>query len=169
MLPTLVEQYRRWFEYEKDSHRKVLDALETIPAEHRGSEPFQKAMRLMGHIIAARRMWLFRFGAATTRPDNLFPSDLTREQLLAEVDVMERAWSEFLERLDDDELSRVFEYRSVDGGWFRNTVFDILTQLYGHSLYHRGQIASLIRSAGGQPVETDFVFWSRESIAAPDH
>ncbi len=53
MLPTLVEQYRRWFEYEKDSHRKVLDSLETVPAENRGSEPFQKAMRLMGHIVAA--------------------------------------------------------------------------------------------------------------------
>ena len=31
MLPTLVEQYRRWFEYEKDSHRKVLASLETGP------------------------------------------------------------------------------------------------------------------------------------------
>jgi uncharacterized damage-inducible protein DinB len=167
MSPTLVEQYRRWFDYEKDCHRKVLGALETVPANNRGSEPFQKAMRLMGHIIAARRMWLFRFGVATTRPDELFPSDMTRERLLAELEIMEKGWSGYLERLDEKELSRVFDYRSIDGGWFRNAVVDILTQLYGHSLYHRGQIASLIRATGGQPVETDFVFWSREPIVAP--
>jgi uncharacterized damage-inducible protein DinB len=167
MLPTAIEQYRRWFDYEKDSHRKVLSALETVPAQNRGSEPFQKAMCLMGHIIAARRMWLFRFGASTTRPDDLFPSDTTRERLLAELEIMEKGWLEYLRRLDEKELSRAFDYRSIDGGWFRNTVVDILTQLYGHSLYHRGQIASLIRAAGGQPVETDFVFWSREPIAAP--
>ncbi len=81
---------------------------------------------------------------------------------------MERGWSDYLQRLDEGELSRVFEYRSIDGGWYRNTVIDILTQLHGHSIYHRGQIASLIRAAGGEPVETDFVFWSREAIAAPE-
>jgi uncharacterized damage-inducible protein DinB len=168
MLFTLVEQYRRWFEYEKDSHRKVLAALESVPAENRSSEPFRKAMRLMGHIVAARRMWLFRFGAASTRPDDLFPADVTREQLLAELEVMENGWTGYLNRLDESELSRVFQYRSTDGGWFQNSVVDILTQLYGHSVYHRGQIASLIRAAGGEPVETDFVFWSREPIAPPD-
>jgi uncharacterized damage-inducible protein DinB len=168
MYPTLVEQYRRWFEYEKDSHRKVLTALETVPAEHRTSEPFQKAVRLMSHIVAARQMWLFRLGASTTRPDELFPSHCAGERLRAELELMETGWTDYLQRLDESELSRVFEYRSIDGGWFRNSVVDVLTQLYGHSLYHRGQIASLIRAAGGQPVETDFVFWSRKPIAAPD-
>jgi uncharacterized damage-inducible protein DinB len=146
MLPTMVEQYRRWFEYEKDSHRKVLAAIETVPAERRASEPFQKAMRLMGHIIAARRMWLYRFGASTVRPAELFPSNLSREQLQGELEIMESGWCDYLERLDEAVLSREFEYKSIDGGSYRNRVVDILTQLYGHSLYHRGQIASIFRS-----------------------
>ena len=35
MAPSRVEQYRRWFEYEKDSHRKVLESLETVPQDQR--------------------------------------------------------------------------------------------------------------------------------------
>ena len=31
MAPNRVDQYRRWFEYEKDSHRKVLASFETVP------------------------------------------------------------------------------------------------------------------------------------------
>ncbi len=168
MLPTLAAQYRRWFEYEKASHRQVIASLETVPTENRSSELFQKAINLMGHIVAARRMWLCRLGAAPTRPANLFPSDLNRERLLAEIEAMEQGWSDYLQRLDESELMRVVEYQSIDSGWFRNSVVDILTQLYGHSLYHRGQIASLVRAVGGQPVETDFIFWSREAISAPD-
>jgi uncharacterized damage-inducible protein DinB len=46
---------------------------------------------------------------------------------------------------------------------FRNSLHDILVQLFGHSLYHRGQIALLIRRSGSVPAATDFVFWSRRS------
>jgi uncharacterized damage-inducible protein DinB len=167
MVPALVEQYRRWFEYETDSHRKVLASLETVPEDGRRSEPFQKAMNIMGHIIAARRTWLYRLGASADRPANLFPADVTRDGLTAELDVMERGWSDYLARLDEAELQRVFTYQSNDGAWFRSAIADVLTQLYGHSLYHRGQIASLVRAAGGQPAKTDFIFWSREAIPPP--
>ena len=72
MAPNRVEQYRRWFEYEKDSHRKVLESLETVPQDQRQSPSFHKALDIMDHIIAARRMWLFRFGAVTERPQASF-------------------------------------------------------------------------------------------------
>lgn len=77
---------------------------------------------------------------------------------------MQDEWTSYLSTLDEIEIERVFEYGALDGGFFRNTVEDILTQLYGHSLYHRGQIASLIRTIGGEPAATDYVFWTREEI-----
>ena len=68
----------------------------------------------------------------------------------------------YLERVSDDDLLRTFEYQSLDAGRFCNRIADILTQLFGHSLYHRGQIAMLVRAAGGEPAVTDFVYWCRE-------
>ncbi len=167
MIPTQVEQYRRWFEYEKDSHRKVLASFETVPEEGRRSEPFQKAMNLMSHIIAARQAWLNRFGAPVDRPANLFPTDATYDGLLAELEVMERNWSDYFARLDEPELERAFDYLTSEGTRFRNVVVDVLAHIYGHSFYHRGQIASLVRAAGGEPAKTDFIFWTRELIAPP--
>jgi uncharacterized damage-inducible protein DinB len=67
--------------------------------------------------------------------------------------------------LDERELSRVFEYQSWDGPRYRNSIEDILTQLFGHSWYHRGQIALLLRSSGSEPAATDFVFWCRAPIS----
>jgi len=166
-MVTLVEQYRRWFEYEKDSYRKVLASFETVPEGGRGSEPFQKALNTMGHIVAARRAWLHRFDSSIPGPASFFPTDVTAEKLLAELEFMERLWLDYLERLTEQEIQRAYVYKAHDGDWFRSVAADVLTQLHGHSLYHRGQIASLVRAAGGQPAETDFIYWSREPVPPP--
>jgi uncharacterized damage-inducible protein DinB len=168
MTHTLANQYRRWFDHEKNSHRQVLASLQTVPTDRRASEVFQMATNLMGHLIAARRMWLYRLGRSSQHSTDLFPSGVACDDLASELEAMEQDWSDYLAGLDEREHARIVTYQSIDAGWFRNSVADILTQLHGHSLYHRGQIASLVRAAGGEPAVTDFIFWSREPIAALD-
>jgi uncharacterized damage-inducible protein DinB len=118
-------------------------------------------------MVQARRLWLFRFGVLKQGPgpNDFFPTGLTLTDLADWLREMEAAWSSYLQKLDDRELVRVFEYHSLDGPRYRNTIEDILTQLFGHSWYHRGQIASLVQAAGGEPAATDFVFWCRELVA----
>jgi len=159
----MIDRYRRWFEYEKDSHAKTLESLNAVPVELRASEQFRKAVYLLGHIVAARRMWLFRFGVVKEKAE-LFPQETSLSDLPAQLSAMQALWSGYLSQLDDTELARVFEYESYEGPRFRNTIEEILTQLFGHSWYHRRQIAMLLRSLGAEPAVTDFVFWAREPV-----
>jgi uncharacterized damage-inducible protein DinB len=167
MTTDLADRYRRWFEYEKDSHEKVLASLTAVPAPKRSAPEFKKAVSWLGHMMAARRLWLFRFGVAKEAPTEFFPQRVSLEEVSAQVKEVHRLWTDYFSRLDDTELARAFEYQSLEGPWFRNTVEDILAQLFGHSWYHRGQIAALIREIGEEPAATDFVFWAREPI--PPH
>lgn len=164
MTTNRIDRYRRWFEYEKDVHLKVLTAYETVPLEQRTSAGYQKALDLFAHLASARLMWLHRFGVREQNVKELFPQDISADQLRELVNEMHVAWIAYLANLSDDELDRFFEYKSLDAGRFRSSIDDILTQLFGHSWYHRGQIASLIKALGGTPAITDFVYWSRESI-----
>ncbi len=160
----MVERFKRWLEYEKDSHEKVLRSLQTVP-DHKQSEiPFQKAVDLFAHLVAARRLWLFRLDVFDTAPDDLFPANVRLESLESAVSGTHMAWSDYLDSLSEAELERDFEYTSYEGDRCRNTIVDILTQLFGHSWYHRGQIASLLRSMDCEPAITDFVFWSRQTV-----
>ena len=163
MNDSLIARYRRWFDYEKDSHRKTLDSLKAVSDEQRESEEFRKAIYLMGHIVAARRMWLFRFGVVEENVE-LFPGETRLDELTAQIAEMELLWSQYLSQLNDAELARVLDYQSYEGPRFRNTIEEILTQLFGHSWYHRVQIAQLVRSIGAEPAVTDFVFWAREPV-----
>ena len=173
MSNSAADRYRRWFEYEQDSHAKVLASLAAVPAELRAGGTYQQAVTLMAHIVAARLLWLFRFGAAQARAAELrpqtvadfFPAHIALADVSARVAEMQAAWADYLAGLTDEELARVFEYQSLEGARFRNTIEDILTQLFGHSWYHRGQIALLLRSIGAQPAATDLVFWAREPVA----
>ena len=166
---SMIDRYRRWFEYEKDSHAKALKALEGVPEDQRGSAAYQKAAGLLAHLVLARWLWLVRLGAAPQdraprKPEDFFPQDVSLDNLRRRIAEMEGAWDAYLSALQDAELARVLEYQALDGSRFRNTVEDILTQLFGHSWYHRGQIAQLVRGLGGEPAVTDFVFWTREAL-----
>ena len=163
MSQTISDHYRRWFDYEKDVHRKTLESLHGVPEQLRETDDFRKAVDLFAHILAARLMWLYRFGISS-EPAELFPQSASLSSLPILVESMEAAWTRYLSELDDSELARVFEYQAYDGNRFRNSIEDILTQLFGHSWYHRGQIAQLVRRLGGEPAVTDFVFWSREAV-----
>jgi uncharacterized damage-inducible protein DinB len=164
MSEALARQYRRWLEYEADAHARVIRSLESVPADRRSSPEYRKAVALLAHIIAARRMWLGRFGAAPPVTGPLFPESVSLAEVVDQQRIVQEMWTEYLRRATDEDLSRVFEYQSLDAGRFRNRVEDILAQLYGHSWYHRGQIAMLVRTAGGEPAITDFIYWCREPL-----
>jgi uncharacterized damage-inducible protein DinB len=164
-MPTsLVERYRRWFAYECDAHAKVLASLESVPAGGRATTEYRRAVSIMAHIVMARRIWLERLGIVPCTSNSLFPQDVDALHTAWEWQEVRHLWTEYLAALDDEGLARVVEYQSLDAGRFRNRVEDILDQLFGHSWYHRGQIAMLVRVAGGQPAATDLIYWCREPM-----
>ena|SRR5438876_7805083 len=95
MALEMPERYRRWFQYEKDSHSKVLESLSSVPEERRRKKEFQKAVSLMAQIMAARLVWLFRLGVAKQGPTDFFPRGLALAELSAGVREMENAWSAY--------------------------------------------------------------------------
>jgi uncharacterized damage-inducible protein DinB len=163
MADERIAQYRRWFDYERDAHDKVFASLGTVPADRRASPEFGKAVAILAHVVAARRVWLGRFGVLPP-VGSLFPETPDLEQVLAEWRSVAETWDGYLASLGDADIVREFEYQSLDAGRFRNRVEDILAQLFGHSWYHRGQIAMLVKAAGGVPAITDLVYWCREPV-----
>ncbi len=163
-LPRL---FRQWYEHEKEAHSLVLTSLETVPAPRRSEDAYRKALDLFAHLLSARRMWLFRMGHAdrgATRADELFPTGATLAELRSENTEISEMWTAHLDSLDHEEIGRGFTYGAFEGERFSNTVEEILTQLHGHSWYHRGQIASIVRSLGGEPAVTDYVFRTRRPL-----
>ena len=79
-----------------------------------------------------------------------------------------QSWTRKLRRLREDgadeltesELRRVASYTNTQGQPHEGVVADVLTHVVNHASYHRGQIAVLVREAGGRPAVTDFIFFA---------
>jgi uncharacterized damage-inducible protein DinB len=159
-MKSIADRIRRWYDYERDCNAKSLQMLASVPVERRSAPEFQKAVGRMAHLVAARRRWLSRLGHWPESP-SLFPQSTTLDELPALVTSTEAAWVAYLGQLDDDQLAREIDYRTDDGRTFRWTVEGVLTQLFGHAWYHRGQIAQLVAQLGGKAVDTDYIFWCK--------
>jgi uncharacterized damage-inducible protein DinB len=166
-MPAIADRFRRWFEYEQDAHAKIVRSLETVPAERQSCAEYKRAVSILGHIAAARGIWLYRLGVAAKPPVAMFPENQSLADVASDLERIHTHWADYLSGITDDELKKTFEYQSLDAGRFRNRIEEIVTQLFGHSWYHRGQIAILVRQAGGTPAATDFVYWCREKVSAP--
>lgn len=156
-----VAHFQAMQRYEEWASGKTLDALRT--AEGGGAAEFKRAMGIFGHIQSARHEWLFRFGQIAKRPWVMFP-DWTVDEAAADAKRLDGLWSAFLAKLTDADLDGEVEYKSNEGKPFASRRRDMLTHVYNHSTYHRGQIALLVKMAGGTPPDsTDFVVFSRRS------
>ena len=164
MQQEMSARFRKWFEYEKDAHAKVVRSLASVPSSRRDSPEYSKAVAILAHLAAARRIWLGRLGVIPLTSGSMFPEDAQLADVSDALDQIHDLWTTYLAGMTDLELARTFEYQSLDAGRFRNVIEDILTQLFGHSSYHRGQIASLVRAAGGEPAVTDYICWCREPV-----
>ena len=52
-----AETFRRWFDFEKEVHRKVLASLSAVPPDKRAAPEFRKAVDLAAHIAGTRWFW----------------------------------------------------------------------------------------------------------------
>src|SRR5580704_10351390 len=152
----LIEYLRRQFAYDEWANREVLAGLRS------STHPPARPRQLLAHILSAERLWLERI---RNQPQTLpvWP-DFTLDQCAAQIADLSRLWREFLAQLSPAGLSENIVYKNSKGEPWTSTVEDILTHAVLHSAYHRGQIASQVRSAGEQPAYTDFIHAVRQGL-----
>ena len=162
-----VTQFRAWLSYEDDAHAKSLASLASVPADRRTAPEYVRACGLMAHTVLVRRIWLNRMHGGEPYTGAPFPDGTDLRQVAADWQAIYADWNDYLANLTDEGLSRAFEYAGLFGGRFRSRVGDVLPHLFTHSAYHRGQIALLVKQAGGTPALTDFIYLNRETLEPP--
>jgi uncharacterized damage-inducible protein DinB len=151
---TLLEHFRRQFEYELWANAEVLRVLAGLPV------PPPASTRLLSHIIAAQHLWLNRL--LNKRPRLAVWPDLSLADCSRELRTEQGQWLSYLDGLSESDLSGYCSYTNSKGEVWKNTVADILNHVVLHSSYHRGQIALETRRSGSTPAYTDYVHAVRQ-------
>ena len=114
------------------------------------------------HIMGSEWVWLSRWRGSS--PSAVPPEwqNYDRQQISDEWRALEGAQLAFLNELTDAGLERTVDYINFAGQKFSQPLWHLMRHMVNHSTYHRGQITTMTRQLGLQPVSTDLVLYFRE-------
>jgi len=134
--------------------RRLLNALA------KAVEPPEQALRLLGHLLGAERIWLKRIRSEDSTQETVWPT-LSLDQCGLVAEGTSAGFLDFLRNLSPSQLAASIAYRTTKGQPMASTLGDILLHVALHGAYHRGQIAALLRREGLEPISTDFITFAR--------
>ena len=140
---------RRLIAYDRWANAQTRDFLTAVAAKA------PQAITLLAHVHTGWDAWIDRIGQVE-REIEWFP-----EAGLDQCEEMGRTaqnrWDIFLAGLDGNWEDRRYTAKLLDGNVSQFTLSEIVMQLVTHGSHHRGQINTLVREAGGEPVNTTFM------------
>lgn len=149
----MKKQLSSLFEYDKRANASILNALTQL------KEADEKCLDIMAHILLAEMVWYSRIANV---PGPQVWEKKTLEQCKDLYEANNKVLTPFFTQLTDELIEKDIEYRNTKGIKFSNTVGEMLTHVFNHSTYHRGQIVE--RMKGKLPVmpATDYIVFLRE-------
>jgi uncharacterized damage-inducible protein DinB len=148
----MLDFLRQLFTYDEWALSRSLGSLENIE-----NKP---ARALLSHILLAEKIWLVRLQGEDSSAIPTF-EEFSLTECAEMADELHKKYFEFLDSLTEEDLNSKIIYKNTSGVEFQTSVKDILTHVGLHGVYHRGQIALLVRENGGTAVNTDFITFTR--------
>ena len=149
-----IEHLRELFYFNDWANRRVINALRDANSE--------KALQILAHILITEKEYFERLYGKDSTGFN-FWQNLSRED--CKQMAMENAESFFrlLKGFDDEGLDISTSYKTSEGISERNTYREMLTHVLFHSMSHRGQINTVLRQEGFEPIANDYIIYLRNS------
>ena len=157
------------FDYNSWANHRSLGAAEKLTPDQftrplRSS--FSSVRDTLAHICGAEWIWLERFQgrSPSALPDVAQFRDLAslREQWLQHEDRL----LAFVSGLTQSDLDREMEYKTLKFGIYNNPLWQSMQHVVNHGTYHRGQVTTMLRQLGAEPVLTDLMHFYRERATA---
>jgi uncharacterized damage-inducible protein DinB len=137
---------------------RTLASLKTL------AMPDPEATRLFAHVVVAESIYLDRLEGRDPFPQEFWPELTLDEASSVGTEAAERL-ARFVAGLKSAFLKEPVRYRNSRGVYFETPIEEMVMHVVLHGERHRGQIARLVRAAGGRPAVTDFITFVREEGA----
>lgn len=162
-------EIRPLYDYNAWANRRSLAAAEKLTVEQftkpMGSS-FSSVRDTLAHIYGAEWIWFERFQGRS-------PSALPNASQFHDLPTLREAWLVHEERLiafvgelSQADLDREMEYKTLKYGVYSNPLWQSMMHLVNHGTYHRGQVTTLLRQLGAQPILLDLMHFYHERANA---
>lgn len=146
MKEKLVDLFEYTYHFNKEMIQIIAENLKKID---------EKTIGLINHTLNAQQIWNSRIlGGISFEVWQINPFENLD-------DINQQNFNRSIEIVEEYDIDQRVQYKNSKGTKFENTVFEMLFQAINHSTYHRGQINSLLKKNGIDPVLADYIFYKR--------
>ena len=157
------------FTYNDWANKRAIQAASTLTADQ-FTKPlgnsFSSVRDTLAHLYGAETIWLQRFQGES-------PSAFPDPAQFTDLASLEAKWApqaadllNYVNALTQEDIDRVVEYKTMKFGVYSNPLWQSLQHVVNHGTYHRGQITTMLRQLGAQPLATDLMHFYREREVA---
>lgn len=139
------------FEFNDKTNKKLFRKIGGLPDQ-------TECIRFASHLINCQYKWMMRLldseqADAMSWWDPLYALDQLEDKWNKSI----QPWFEFIRSRTEEDLATERVFLGFDGGDWAATPRDIALQLNFHSIHHRAQMQTIIRSQGVEPDFVDFI------------
>jgi len=119
--------------------------------------------KLLVHMMASQWTWLSRFRGTPVKrseDDREYP---TLESIRLRWPILHDDWEAFLKAQTADSLTKLYSHSDFSGNSHTLRLGRLVQHVLDHCTYHRGQFNSMLKMAGGKPLNLSlYPFYERE-------
>lgn len=160
-----LETIHALFAYNEWANRRTLKACQSLDADQL-LEPlggsFGSVRNTLAHIMDVEWLYLERWEGRS-------PTGLPNVEDYPELAQIADRWTtidsdmrQYVRAVSPSDLVRVIEFRNTRGTLYRHPLWETMQHLVNHSTYHRGQVTTLLRQIGANPLSSDMIVFYRE-------
>ena len=161
-----LAEIRRLFDYADWASERMFTAIAGLSDEQQNRNivsSFSSIRATLAHIVGAEWLWLQRWNGISPGAPPEWAATATVAELAQQMRKVSSERRAFLSALDERKLDEEFAYKNLKGDAFKSRLRDVLLHIANHASYHRGQLTTMMRQAGGTPPSTDFIVFTRET------
>jgi len=136
---------------------KVVESLNSCP------EVPPKGVELLSHFLQTTWYVMDLIEERDNGKRWFDAADYNLVQCVKEIPKLDAAYKELIARKSGAELDAQVTFVDSAGKTVTRRISDLIFHTHDHCTYHRGQIAKVVRQAGGEPAKTWFNRWITET------
>jgi uncharacterized damage-inducible protein DinB len=158
------KEFSRLYLYDEWATNKLIDAAEKVDTAKLQKDlgtSFGSLHGTLVHIYGAQLIWLARWKGSN-------PTSLPKVEEIPNLAELKSRWQklrvelrEFLNSKSEEQLQLASPYHDFKGNPWSEPMYQQIQHLLFHSMYHRGQVVTLLRQLGEAPPQTDLIAYYR--------
>lgn len=142
--------------------KKLPDALQKQTV----NSSFPSLCATLQHMLVAESVWFQRIKLLEPVVPPQIDINNDCHEVAAALLQQSKQWHAWIEQAPLHMFDHEFIYHNTKNEKFKQPVFQVLLHVFNHNTFHRGQLVTMLRQLGVQPIPaTDFIEWSRKKMA----